>query len=115
MITHSLFSIPSDPDQLIVSSHCLTRFLQRFRLHMTLTETQSKKMQIRLIKKLVMGGYVQRKYEFSPFYVNKQSSKHKHGDASYVKTKSGIFILKPSAEDPTKMMILTVVRHMGEI
>ena len=60
---------------------------------MTLTEQQSTSMQIRLIKKLIIGGSVYRKFEFCPFYANKQATKHTHGDAIFIKKLIWGFVL----------------------
>jgi len=89
--------------------------MQRFKLFMTLTEQQSEDMQIKLIKKLVMSGNVQRKFEFCPFYANKQATKHKHGDSVFVKTNMGVFILKYNKKDKKKIYVVTVFRSMDEV
>lgn len=115
MITHTLFSIPSDPDSFIITDHCIKRFIQRFKLLMTLTEQQSTSMQIRLIKKLIIGGSVYRKFEFCPFYANKQATKHTHGDAIFVKTNMGVFVLKYNKKQKNKISVVTVFRTVSEI
>lgn len=115
MITHTLFTIPTNPANFVVSDHCIKRFMQRFKLFMTLTEQQSVSMQIKLIKKLVIGGNVQRKFEFCPFYANKQATKHKHGDAVFVKTNMGVFILKYNKKDKNKISVVTVFRTIDEV
>lgn len=111
MNTHTLHTISKD-SRIIISQHCLRRFVQRFRLFLTLTEQQSTNMQQKAIRSLIKAGEVQRKYEFSPFLMNKQMTTHHHKNMFYIKTKCGYFMMKKDGES---YVAITVVRELKEL
>lgn len=115
MITHTLNTIPTDKTKIVVTRHCLNRFLERYRLHLTLTETQSNHMAIDAIRKLVMTkGVINRKFEFSPFFQNKCQARHNRGknpsnpQTIIIKTPVCHFIAK---KEPDCLVLVTAVRN----
>lgn len=107
---HTLHTVPSDESKIVISKHCLNRFLQRFRLYLTLTETQSTPMQIKRLRKMISKGSILRKFEFSPFLINKTKITQKHHGVFYVKAECGYFVMKEDSQGT--IVALTVVKSM---
>lgn len=107
MITHTLVSLPINADEIILTNHCLTRFKQRFRLYLTQPEQNTAYLTTRALKNLILNyGKVNRKYEFSPFYVNKCASKY--SQTIIIETGVCVFIGK---YDNGKLIVVTAVKR----
>ena len=77
MITHTLHTIPSDINKIVVTKHCYERFKQRLHLYLTITEKSEPRLINKAIRSMIVkSGSIDRKYEFSPFYRNKQTTNH---------------------------------------
>ena len=107
MITHTLHNIP-DIDDIIVTNHCKEQFIKRFRLFIPTNFNNIRDLPV-FIKKCIKSGNVLRMYEFSPFYVNKNTSKH--DNAFFIKTDICVFIAKWDKYNSNKLIIKTAVKR----
>lgn len=107
MITHTLVTLPNTADDIIITNHCLSRFAQRFRLYLSPSEQNSSRLTTRAIRNLILNyGKVNRKYEFTPFYVNKSASRY--NQTIIIETGVCVFIAK---YDNGKLIVVTSVRR----
>lgn len=109
MITHTLNVIPNDINNIIITKHCIDRIIARFKLLIP-TNFNNPKDLPQFLKKQILNGYIERKFEFSPFYTNKNESRFAT-NTIIIKTKICIFIASWDKNDKQKLIVKTAVRR----
>lgn len=103
MITHTLTVIPKNLSDIIITNHCIHRISDRFHL------LNPRDLPHYLKKVISTTVRVNRKFEFSPFYVNKCSTKY--NETIIIHTSICVFIAKWDRDNPKKLVIKTAVRR----
>ncbi len=109
MITHTLTVIPKNLSDIIITNHCIHRISDRFHLLIPRNCNNPRDLPHYLKKVISTTGRVNRKFEFSPFYVNKCSTKY--NETIIIHTSICVFIAKWDRDNPKKLVIKTAVRR----
>lgn len=108
MITHTLNSIPKNTNDIVITFHCIEQIKKRFRL-LILKNFYNDIDLPRYIKSCIIKGSINRKFEFSPFYVNK--CKSKFDETIIINTSICVFIAKWDKFNNKKLIIKTAVKR----
>lgn len=108
MITHTLNSIPKTSNDIIITTHCIEQVFSRFKLFIPKNFHNSKDLPI-YVKDCILKGNINRKFEFSPFYVNKCKSKFE--ETIIINTKLCVFIARWDKKNKNKLVVKTAVKR----